>query len=249
MRSAAVSAAFFIFLLCAGCSKPSIREAVYDGIGPTYSLMKPLVKVPTAADPQYKTNTYRYLPGFITSPALAAERDDYAHKAAVWRIGRGAPDCPPSANLYHLNDMIQVPRLPVSVEYVLDTRRSFLATNQSDVSQAKYDLSLSNNDLRFVSRIAISFTKLTDYSTTAKNLSDARDTMRRSCRENPSRYRKLVQVDSIVSGDVFVEIDKMEGSSVDLGRLKAKIYRAISKRTVGHSVFFAVSSRPVVSEK
>lgn len=137
--------------------------------------------------------------------------------------------------------------MPVTVEYVFDKRQSLAPVTRSDVSTALVDLSLHDNDVRFLKRIAISFTNIVEYTASEGTLIKAHTAILdpRDCGSFLWRRRDLMQIDAILAGDVFVEVDAMEGVSVDLDRIKAKIYRAVSRRYQGNSLFFAVGAKPV----
>jgi hypothetical protein len=233
--------------LVASCTRPSVRSAVYDGFGPNYSIMRPALGRPSPADPEYATNDFRYLPGSLTVPYVAKQRDDERHRAAVWRVNRSGDDCAPSPKLYTLKDVTAFPRLPVTIEYIFDTRNSLFPTTSDHVTMAKSDLSLGDNDIRYLRRISISFSNVTAYSASNAMLERARADILRPSRCKSFFYRRkgAVQIDSILAGDVFVEIDSAGGASVNLDRIKGKIYRALSRRFEGRSVFFAVSANPI----
>lgn len=66
LRVAVVAMACTLF----GCAKPNVGEAIYDGFGPNYNLMKPALARPSANAPNYDTNNFRYVPGALTVPVL-----------------------------------------------------------------------------------------------------------------------------------------------------------------------------------
>jgi hypothetical protein len=230
-----------------GCApKPSLRSAVYDGFGPSFAVMKPAVGLPASALAQ---NDYRYVPGALTIPRIDKPRDDINHRSEVWRINQAAEDCSPSSQLYRLADLQSFPRLPVYIEYILDSENLFVPEINNNRTAAKIDLNLHDNDLRYVKRIRIEITNVMSYSASEARLNDAlRDiTSPQRCRFAFMRRSGVVQINNILSGDIKVELDVLQGASLRLvDVLKAKVYKSITKHIQGKAVFFAVSGRSVL---
>jgi len=210
--------------------------------------MKPALGVPTPDQRIFSENEFRYVPGALTIPKIETARDDFAHRAAVWRVNQAVEDCSPSGKLYRLSDLFALPRLPVYVEYVLDSRNLFVPHIDNSRRAAKVDLRLRDTDLRFVRRIRIEITNVTAYSAGDAMLQSAlRDIAApRRCRFAFVRRAGVVQVDGILAGDVKIEVDFVEGASVKVADvIRAKVFKSVSRHILGKSVFFAVSSRPV----
>lgn len=240
---AALSAA-----IIASCSpKPTLRSAIYEEFGADYAAMKPAVGVPSKL--ALGNNDFRYVPGHLTIPRLGLVRDDVKREVAVWRINQAGEDCAPSPSLYNLSDVSARPHLPVYIEYVRDSKNWLVPQVTHDPKAMKIDLRLRDTDLRYVNRIRIALSNLKVYSASKQQMDDAlKDIMSSSrCRFAFRARRDAVQIDSIVQGDISIQVDLLEGASAALGEnVKARVFNSIARHIDGQGLFFAVrGARPI----
>ena len=247
--SVASNVVVLCWLLVCCAPAPDFRSAVYKYNsaleGTQYAQMRPPLGAPTPR--AYANNDYRYIPGAMTIPKIEFPQDEFSQRAAVWLINEASEDCSPSGKLYHLSDLQVSHPSPVIIDYNLDSRNFFIPQISDAKLIVKSDLKLNDNDLRYVKRITIQITNVTEYHATADNLRAAFADIAspKRCRFAFAKRNGVYQVDSILAGDILVDLEVLEGASVSVGNaVKAKILRSISRPIGGHALFFAVSGHP-----
>lgn len=232
--------------IVASCApKPSLRSAIYEEFGADYAAMKPAVGIP--GKDALSNNDFRYVPGHLTIPRLGSARDDIKREVAIWRINQAAEDCAPSPTLYNLPNVTALPHLPVYIEYVRDSRNWLVPQVTHDAKAMKIDLKLRNNDIRYVNRIRIALSNVKIYSASKQQMDDAlKDIMSSSrCRFAFRGRRDAMQINSIVRGDISIQVDLLEGASATLSDdIKARVFNSIAKHIDGEGLFFAVRGTP-----
>lgn len=240
-RLKAAFASLLILAILSGCSSPNMRSAVYQ-YGDRYALMDPNFGLPDAPE---RTNKFFYLPGAITAPYVAADADQVKGESMVWYPTRG-DDCAPRTKIYTFNDISYAPRQPTNIEYIIDSRNLFIPTLRNDRDVAKADLNLKDFEIRWVRRIVIQLNNVRDYQASENQLSLARTDMLKRCFNGLRRFKGVFQIESVLAGDVNVEIDAVEGASAALTeKIRLRVLKAVTQRKSGNGVFFAVKGRAI----
>jgi hypothetical protein len=255
MKSLCALMSFLTVTGLGGCAYPSVRSAVYSQLGPNVIVMRPPEKNPSIGTAR---NDSTLIPGSILKPRRNAvlERDDSQRIAAEWGI-TSAAWCPVPSQLYRLEQTgPNGAYLNINIDYKLDVSlwsplewlfQGPPPTTSALRDQARYELQLSSNDLRYVRRIQIHITNVQHYDASNEELSRAKVSILRikACRRGlagPGAY----QVGRIYSAQLYqVDIDKFEGASVNVGLLKGKIYKHLQSSTKGSRMFFALEASPL----
>lgn len=175
-------------------------------------------------------------------PVEIAKRDNLRALSAEWTLNRY---CRPDPKLYTLAATgPYFGGIDIIINYDFDPLFPWLVNKEQEKLRARADLQLGQNDIKYVKRIRIRLTGRKLYQGSIGQLTLARDSILRAC---PS-YKKLpniYQVVMIESADVDVEADILEGVSFNVGPLKARVRKQISKSEHGKNMLFAVAVRPL----
>ena len=239
----------------AGCAipYPDVRQAAYGTLGPDVIVMRPGSRAPLPGTAKYEANEFPFVPGSIAKPVNAAPRDDDTARAAEWGI-TSADRCYPSGKIHRLHDTGPVAGTPdIVIDYVFDLSLwgvvEFVTRGapKSDHARARRDLRLSVNELKVLRRVQIGIRNVTYYEASTGQLAKARADIysNRYCR-NRVGGKGAYQIVRIYSAEVYdVNIEVVDGASVDIVLLKGQILSAFTKRVRGTNLFFALQASPV----
>lgn len=241
----------------AGCAipYPDVRQAAYGALGPDVIVMRPGARIPEPGTKKYETNDFPFVPGSVTKPIPARidARDDATGRAAQWGI-TSAERCYPSGRIHRLRDTGPVGGTPdIVIDYLFDLSLwgivEFVTRGEprSDHGRAQRDFGLSRNDLKALRRVKIAIRNVHYYEATASQLLAARDAIYRNsgCRGRAGG-KGAYQIVRIYAAEAYeVDVQVVDGASVDIPLLKAQILSAFTKRVRGTNLFFALEAQPV----
>jgi hypothetical protein len=215
-----------------------LRSYVYTQLDDNAVVVSPKVHPPTAG------NYFPYIPGNLTRPAATTPADPGRFEAAEWNTGRF---CPISAKAFQFSNLQYDGVGPdITYTYEFDPLGSILGFADFERNRAMRDLTLTENDLKYVDRISIVIKNVKIFTVRSDLLGP-----RLSIPVEPgcARYRNIYpfQIARMYEADIDVQIQSLHGVAANLALLRAKIMKQYSSREQGNGVVIAVLPRPVTN--
>jgi len=225
-----------LLALCGCAQQPSLRSYVYTQLDTNAVVVSPHVQPPPSG------NAFPYIPGNLVQPAASSPADPGRFEAAAWSTGRY---CPISVKAFLFSNAHYDGVGPdVTYNYELDPLASIFGFAESEKQRAMRDLNLSDNDLKYVDRIAIVIRNVRIFTVRSDLL-----TPPSSIPIDPgcARYRSVYpfQVARMYEADIDVQIQSLHGVAADVLLLRAKIMKQYVSREQGKGVVIAVLPRSV----
>lgn len=229
---------FALLLLCGCAQEPSLRSYVYTQLDDNAVVVSPKVHPPISG------NYFPYIPGNLTRPAATTPADPGRFEAAEWNTGRF---CPISAKAFQFSNLRYDGVGPdITYAYEFDPLGSILGFADFERNRAMRDLTLTENDLKYVDRISIVIKNVKIFTVRSDLLGPR---MSIPIETGCARYRNIYpfQIARMYEADIDVQIQSLHGVAANLALLRAKIMKQYSSREQGNGVVIAVLPRPVTN--
>lgn len=240
-----------LLAMLSACATLDDRSAVYSQFGGDAVLMRPTFSAPAEGSLSYRQNNFVFLPGVLVRPDfIIAETDHARRRSAIWSSTR-VSSCVPSPELYTLADVEErgLPEINVHYDFrfsasaFIDALSRFdfgrlfrLAQPGGRLDAAASEFEISENDLRYLKSINI---RLSNVRQLQANDSQLRNAYRNIVEECPHLSGEW-QIRRAFSADIEVNIESLQGATINVPALSAAIRRRLSVRVNGYDQFFAI---------
>jgi hypothetical protein len=224
-----------LIALCGCAREPSLRSYAFS------QLASGSVVVSPRAQPPKSGNYFPSIPGNLTIPYKTSPGDPWRLLAAEWQTGRY---CPISPRLYKFSSsQAYTTGQDTSYNYEFNPLLPFSGYVDSEKQRAIKDLSLNENDLKYVNRISIVIKNLKIYSFDGDPFGPS--TPPGSIEAGCYRYRKIYQyqIAKMYVADIDVKIEYLHGFAFKTPFLRAKILRQYMSHESGNGLVIAVQPR------